>query len=360
MSAKQGDYYTPGINMYVPAMQYASDHQFGPIVEISLGTPSAADADGVHADLDADAAITVVGTTGVINRSDLVPGTGGIGGDADANFGRCVSMTVSADPGATGFSVRIEGEDYLGQPMRENLTAANTVTAAQITKKAFKRINRLVPLVAATNAITADVGWADRFGVPWKVGQFLGGVEGGVDALAGQGFWTDLVALTALEDVKIATFEAPFDGFITGVNWEVTTAVATAGTLFDFTLNGTGNAALDFTIPIAAAGHSGGLLLDPTAWQAVTRGDAVLWTSDGVPSAGAAEIQAIFAEGVVPVMVGPSLVDPAIVSSLDPRGIYIPVIAPNAAREYKVRYMPSNDVNSDGNGGLHGIRHFNA
>jgi hypothetical protein len=176
--------------------------------------------------------------------------------------------------------------------------------------------------------------------------------------LGGGAFYTDVVSVTALEDAKAASFLAPFAGYVVGANWEVITGVATAGTTFDAVVAGTGQATLDFIIPIAAAGHSGGLILDPSGWIPVAQGDTVVWTSDGVPSAGAADIEAIFSEGGIPIVSAPDTTDPATATTRDPRGTYTPYRTPDGIIEYKVKFWPSDTSNASSNGGLHGIPHY--
>lgn len=58
-------------------------------------------------------------------------------------------------------------------------------------------------------------------------------------------------------------------------------------------------------------------------------------------------------------LVGPSLTDPQTATTTDPRGTYDPTTTLNGSTVIEVDIQYSNTVNASGNGGLHGIRHFN-
>ncbi len=53
----------------------------------------------------------------------------------------------------------------------------------------------------------------------------------------------------------------------------------------------------------------------------------------------------------------PSLVDPATLSSLDPRGLYTTTTTMNGANLINAAFNMLNDVNTSNHGGLHGIQH---
>lgn len=348
---RQADYNPPGINNYVPAMQYDVNAHLGPISEFSLGTLTALDADGIHADLNAQAALTAI-----LYRSSFVPGTGGVGAETEAKFGRCVGITPSGNPGASGYSARIHGEDYIGQPMAETLTIASGGTTIVNGSKAFKRITKIVPLVVASNAVTIDFGWIDRFGLPYKVGQYIGGSEGTIDTIGGGGVIVETASAFTFDNAGTATIVSPIDGYATGVTLEITTASTAGVSVITGTTLG---AEYTITVPIMAAGTSIDQMVDPDAWVAVTRGQNLVWTSDGAGTGGVGNLIAYFSEGGTAIMTSPDTTDPATATTKDPRGLYIPYSAPNGAKEYKVKYIPNSAVNASGNGGLHGIAHFN-
>lgn len=58
-------------------------------------------------------------------------------------------------------------------------------------------------------------------------------------------------------------------------------------------------------------------------------------------------------------LVVPVLTDPQTATTGDPRGTYVPTTTPNGVIVIEVDVHYSDFVNAAGNGGLHGIRHFN-
>lgn len=69
-----------------------------------------------------------------------------------------------------------------------------------------------------------------------------------------------------------------------------------------------------------------------------------------------------YAAGVVAAagtLTGPVLTDPQTAVTGDPRGLYTPTTTPNGTTEIEIDVQYSNSVNAAGNGGAHGIRHFN-
>lgn len=58
-------------------------------------------------------------------------------------------------------------------------------------------------------------------------------------------------------------------------------------------------------------------------------------------------------------LTGPVLTDPQTATTGDPRGLYTPTTTPNGTTEIEMDVQYSNFVNTSGNGGLHGIKHFN-
>lgn len=65
-------------------------------------------------------------------------------------------------------------------------------------------------------------------------------------------------------------------------------------------------------------------------------------------------------EGTLGTFVGPVLTDPQTATTGDPRGTYNPQTTLDGSVEITVALICDNSVNSDGNGGLHGIAHFYA
>lgn len=70
-----------------------------------------------------------------------------------------------------------------------------------------------------------------------------------------------------------------------------------------------------------------------------------------------------FADGVpaaVGTLVTPSLVDPQVAGSFDPRGVYTPTTTPDGSKELRIEVVYNNKLNANGNGGLHGLQHYYA
>jgi hypothetical protein len=59
-------------------------------------------------------------------------------------------------------------------------------------------------------------------------------------------------------------------------------------------------------------------------------------------------------------LVTPSLTDPATATTTDPRGTYDPQSTLNGTAVLYGYFLPNGDLNSSGNGGLHGIAHYYA
>ena len=57
-------------------------------------------------------------------------------------------------------------------------------------------------------------------------------------------------------------------------------------------------------------------------------------------------------------LTAPVLTDPATNATLDPRGIYTPNMTPDGTKLLQARFLLDSYINSSGNGGLHGIRHY--
>lgn len=57
-------------------------------------------------------------------------------------------------------------------------------------------------------------------------------------------------------------------------------------------------------------------------------------------------------------LTAPVLTDPATNATLDPRGIYTPNMTPDGSKLLQARFLLDPYINSSGNGGLHGIRHY--
>ncbi len=213
-----------GVNMYVPGMQYASSLNANEGNIVSLGRPLAA---GTPQAIDIPANAQGYLATPLVLT--------------DTPYGRNLVLAVTvALTGST--SVRIFGEDYLGQPMVEDI-----VVAGGAMKKPFYRILGARGMPGHTTAVAqVTVARGANLSLPWK-----GSIEWAKEA----------------------------------------------------------NVFIDLA----------------------------------------------FAK-IVPA----DLTDPATATTGDPRGQYIPTAAPDGIKEYVICLRPDTAVNANNNGGLHGIRQFNA
>lgn len=221
-----------GMNMYVPAMQWAASLEMNNGNTFSLGKPALNSATAIATALVTNGAVASVAwlTTPWVS---------------DVPFGRPIVVTPSASATYTGDVI---GEDYLGQPMVERF-AFSASAAAVVGKKAFYRV-LAVKVVVAGGAITINIGTANnnQLGLPFK-----GTVEWAKEA-----------------NVMIA-----------------------------------------------------------------------------VASPGANQVL-------------PDLSDPQTALTGDPRGLYISTAAFDGVKEFVVGMRADNSLNTNNNGGLHGIRHFAA
>ena len=156
------DHFPRTINQYVPNMEFAAD-VVGDIVIANLGAPAAPDPDGIWDGVSATDSATSYTSANYKNTFDgsstSLTSTSGM---IDATYGRALTATGSA---GSNHVCTISGRDYLGQPMKENLTLNGTNVIAG--KKAFKYVDKLEVATGAAGD-TVDVGWGDVLGIPYK------------------------------------------------------------------------------------------------------------------------------------------------------------------------------------------------
>lgn len=165
MTQRMPDYYPAKVNVHVPDMSYSADVVHNGPNEFSLGAPVVTDADGI---LDGHS----IAATGSTTTFNVLYTTAKM-----ATFGRNVTVVAS---GAASSAVTIKGRDYLGQPMLETLTLNGTTPVVGV--KAFKTIEEVS---YAATAVTIDVGWADKLGLPYAATSLLAELEDGATASAG-------------------------------------------------------------------------------------------------------------------------------------------------------------------------------
>lgn len=345
---RQRSFFPQGFNFYVPKMQFASDVVPGMANPFSLGTPAAADNDIIDNDIDADA------TAGTVTTQDWT---------ADSPFGRTVTMNMNADPGAANGVYDVYGFDYLGQRMIERFTHANGSTAVIYGKKAFYRIDKVVVVTAATNATTVDLGTGFRLGLPYK-GDVVWAKENGVFVPL---YNRDLIINSEIAGAAVAGgpsgawVRAPFPGFVKTIYG---TPNMPAGSTNDpaVTVELGGVAITGLTVTVdTSAGNVGTTVSDvPTTagYSANNRfrpGDLIEIVATDADTAGAITVGL---ELTPTQFTHPVETDPATAITGDPRGTYESLATFDDTLEIIVGLRGDPSYNTTGNGGLHGIEHF--
>jgi hypothetical protein len=146
MSKMVPSYYPDGINLYVPACQFASEIDQGSMLtQVSLGTPILADVDII-----------------VDGQSMATAGTLILDYDVDTDFGRL--LTAVSNHSSASSVISLYGEDYLGQPIYEDVTLNGTNSVPSV--KAFDHVSLLEWETEV--AYTVDIGVSDFIGLPYK------------------------------------------------------------------------------------------------------------------------------------------------------------------------------------------------
>ena len=169
------------INNYVPAMQYSADVNYNGATRVSFGAPLAANPTLVTS-------ATSIATAGTTDLSGVTP--------FPETYGRTITIVASA---ASAVAVLLNGWDYLGQPIQEQLTLNGATPVAG--KKAFKAFNNMVTSV--NSAVTVNIGSGAALGLPYRAYRASYELANGVLAAAGT-----LVA-GALTDPQTATTADP-------------------------------------------------------------------------------------------------------------------------------------------------------
>lgn len=154
------------VSNYVPAMMYSSDVNYNGNTRISFGAPLANNA-------------TLVMNAGSLANANTTIDLSGVPSFPEA-YGRTVTY-VGSGAGATGV-VSLYGWDYLGQPMREDVTLNGTTPV--VGKKAFKSFNALVSPTAQAG-VTLNIGSGASLGLPYKALRCQWEVANGLAAAAG-------------------------------------------------------------------------------------------------------------------------------------------------------------------------------
>lgn len=340
------DAYFTGVRYYVPAMQAAPNYILDGPNRVSLGTPAANSATALDTDIDADA------TAGTETSQSWT---------ADSPYGRTLTMSMDADPGAALGVYDVYGHDYLGQLVIERFTHINGSTALIYGKKAFYTVHKVVVVTPATNATTVNLGTGWGLGLPIK-GDVVWAREGGVLVPV---YTRDFYADPAFFDTTDAAagssrfIRSPCPGYVKTLRGYHHVAGSTNDPAITVELGGT--AITGLTITLDVSGTAGTQQTDTpttTGYNANNR----LRPNDLIEIVGAAAASAdaytIEVEISPTQFVRPVTTDPATVSTGDPRGTYEAMLTYDGASEIVVGLLADPSVNTSGNGGLHGIAHF--
>jgi hypothetical protein len=338
-----------GINHYVPGMKYDASLVHGGVAGFSLGSPAASDDDAIATAIDGDA------TAGTIESYSWT---------SDAYYGRNLILTTSGDPGATGMAIDVRGYDWLGQPMVERFTTANGSTAIQYGKKAFYRVTSTKIVTAATNARTAKLGTGTRLGLPYKSDVAWAKENSVLVPVYKRDLtvWRDIAGAGVAGGPSGAWVYADFPGFVKAIRQvQNMPAGSTNDPVVTVELGGTAIVGLTVTGDTSAAA-TGALTSDtPTTagYSANNRfavGDLIEIVLADADSAGATSVGLV----LTPTQFSAAdMTDPGTTTTGDPRGTYDPLTAP-AGVEILVGLMAEPEINTSGNGGLHGIQHYYA
>lgn len=342
---KSGAFFPQGINQYVGGCQFATGLQQGVAMPFSLGTPAAPDDDALDTDIDGDAA---AGTETAQSWT------------ADSPYGRTLTMTASADPGVALGIYDVYGYDYLGQRMIERFTGVNGSAPVIYGKKAFKTVDKVKVVTAATNAVTQKLGIGYRLGLPLR-GDVVWARENGIYVgLYKRPF--DLVSDWSDADVTSGGskfLRAPCPGYITtlkaamgsgGSTTNAATSVELGGvaiTGLTVTVDQDGALGTDTTDTPTTAGYSANNRLRPD--------DLIEVIQAATTAGGMMNIAVTFQPTQFSVPVD---TDPQTVATGDPRGTYESLATLDGAKEIIVGLMGDPSVNASGNGGLYGIAHL--
>lgn len=343
MTTRERAFFNQGMNMYVPAMSFASNVFETVASQFSLGSPAAVSATAVASAVAANAvAATRVDFTTYIS---------------DSTYGRTLRVTPSADPG-NAVAYDVFGEDYLGQPMVERFTGASGSTAILYGQKAFYRVLYGKVVTAATNAITWNIGTGFRLGLPYK-GYVQWAKEGGILVpTSGRDtwMWADRDAAEAIAGGS-KYIRSPFPGFVKTLKGLSSGAGSTNDPVITVTLGGVAITGLTVTIDDNVAGNEVTDIPTTVGYNANNRfiaGGLIAIVGAAAASAGpdrvALELTPTqFTAGVT--------TDPQTTTTGDPRGTYESLAVFDGATPIVVGITGDPSVNSSGNGGLHGIRH---
>ena len=346
MSRVVQDYHPRTISQYVPNMEFAAD-VVGDEHICYLGSPAALDADGIWDGVTADGSENTYTSanykTTFDGSSTSLTSTAGM---IDADYGRCLTATGSA---GSNHVCTIHGRDYLGQMMQESLTLSGTTVI--FGNKAFKYVDKVV-IAAGASGDTADIGWYDRLGLPYKAETILGYTEDDV-ALPHDPVQVpvevDAVRYASGADVVVPS---PVAGQITGVNSVVTTGtggVQTSTVVVGSTDVGGLSLVIANSASVADLDSDTATTDDDQTTSTVAKYGAMGISGDGTPTSGAANYM-VTVEPLCFVAGDDTTTQTA--TTEDTRGTIRVTTACNGSVSYEVRFKCDT-------ADLHGIEQYN-
>lgn len=191
-----GTYFPYATPVAVRNMQYAADVPANGMYIARFGAPLALSANGLLASgvMVNGSAVTFstlgagAGTATVIGYNGMVPF------DSTTVFngwGRNITVVASA---ANARVLTVTGYDYLGQIMKESITVNGTTTVQGL--KAFAWVTSL-SFSSDTDTTTVNVGWGNKFGLPYAGVSMVTEVKNGAVAANGGTFTAALADATA-------------------------------------------------------------------------------------------------------------------------------------------------------------------
>lgn len=148
-----GTFFPDRANMWFAGAKYSSDVANTGLGKINLGPALvAANTAGILSAVSIATAQDISASAFATTYSDSVMG----------RFGRnCTVVGVAASTAV----ITVYGYDYLGQPMRENITMNGTTAVQGV--KAFARVTRVVTGIDSDSGLS--LGWGNTLGVPYRL-----------------------------------------------------------------------------------------------------------------------------------------------------------------------------------------------
>ena len=346
MTKVVADNYPRSISQYVPNMEFAADVIMDEHI-CYLGSPAALDADGIWDGVSATNSNTSFTSsdykTTFDGSSTSLTSTAGM---IDATYGRCLTATGSS---GADHVCTIHGRDYLGQKMQESITLSGTTVI--FGNKAFKYVDK-VAIASGAASDTADFGWYDRLGLPYKAEKLTGYTED--DATKPYDpvqvpVEVDAVRYASGADVVVPS---PVAGQITGVNSVVTTGtggVQTSTVVVGSTDVGGLSLVIANSASVADLDTDTATTDDDQTTSTIAQFGAIGISGDGTPTAGAANYM-ITVEPLCFVAGDDTATQTA--TTEDTRGTVRVTTACNGSVSYEVRFKCNTTD-------LHGIEQYN-